>query len=59
VEWDYPFIKDMQNDGVDNVISDICMFLYRENFHVDGAFFNKTETLAEFTQLCNYEKFVV
>jgi hypothetical protein len=49
VEWDYPFIKDMQNDGVDNVISDICMFLYREIFHVDGAFFNKTETLAEFT----------
>jgi hypothetical protein len=23
VEWDYPFTKDMQNGGVDNVISDV------------------------------------
>jgi hypothetical protein len=25
-EWNYPFIKDMQKGGVDNVISDICTF---------------------------------
>jgi hypothetical protein len=33
--------------GVDNVIADICTFLRREIFHVDGAFFNKTGMLAE------------
>jgi hypothetical protein len=49
----------MQNDGVDDVISDICTFLRREIFHVDCAFFDKTRTLAEFLQLCNYERFVV
>jgi hypothetical protein len=59
VEWDYPFTKDMQKGGVGNVISDICMFLRREIFHVDGAFFNKTEMLAEFPQLYNYERFTV
>jgi hypothetical protein len=59
VEWDYPFTKDMQNGGVDNVISNICMFLRREIFHVDGAFFDKTGTLAQFSQLCNYERFTV
>jgi hypothetical protein len=59
VKWDYPFTKDMQNNGVDNVISVICMFLRCEIFHVDGAFFNKIRTLAEFSQLCNYESFVV
>jgi hypothetical protein len=48
VKWDYPFTKDMQNGGVDNVISDICMFLHHEIFHVDGAFFDKTRSLAEF-----------
>jgi hypothetical protein len=59
VEWNYPFTKDMQNGGVNNVISDICTFLCREIFHVDGAFFDKTGTLAEFPQLCNYERFTV
>jgi hypothetical protein len=49
----------MQNSGVDNVISDICSFLHREIFHVDDAFFDKTETLMEFPQLCNYERFTV
>jgi hypothetical protein len=56
VEWDYPFTKNMQNSGVDNVISNICTFLHHENFHVDGTFFNKTGTLAEFPELCNYER---
>jgi hypothetical protein len=46
VEWNYPFTKDMQNSGVNNVISDICMFLCREIFHVEGAFFNKNGMLA-------------
>jgi hypothetical protein len=41
VEWDYPFTKDMQNGGVDNVISDICTFLRRDIFHVDSIFFDK------------------
>jgi hypothetical protein len=41
VEWDYHFTKDMQNDGVDNIISDICTFLSRE-------IFDRTGTLAEF-----------
>jgi hypothetical protein len=59
VEWDYPFTKDIQNGGVDNVISDICMFLRREIFHVDDALFDKTGTLADFPQLCNYERFNV
>jgi hypothetical protein len=40
-EWDYPFTHDMQKGGVDNVISDICLFLRREIFHVDGAFFTR------------------
>jgi hypothetical protein len=55
VECDYPFTKDMQNGGVDNVISDICMFLHREVFHGDGTFFDKTGTLAEFPKLYNYQ----
>jgi hypothetical protein len=38
----------MQNGGVNNVISNICMFLHREIFHVDGAFFDKIGTLVEF-----------
>jgi hypothetical protein len=59
VEWDYPFTKDMQNGGVNNVILDICMFLHREIFHIDDAFFDKTGALVEFPQLCNYERFVV
>jgi hypothetical protein len=59
VEWNYPFTKDMQNGGVDNVISNIFTFLRREIFHVDGAFFDKIGTLAKFPQLRNYERFVV
>jgi hypothetical protein len=59
VECDYPFTKDTQNGGVNNIISDICMFLHREIFHIDGAFFDKTGTLAKFSQLCNYERFTV
>jgi hypothetical protein len=59
VECDYPFTKDMQNGGVDNVILDICMFLRCEIFHIDGVFFNKNGTLAEFPQLHTYERFVV
>jgi hypothetical protein len=59
VEWDYPFTKDMQNGGVDNVILDICIFLHREIFHAEGAFFDKNGTLVELSQLCNYERFFV
>jgi hypothetical protein len=59
VEWDYPFTKDIQNSGVDNVILDICMFLRHEIFYVDDTFFNKNGTLAEFPQLCTYERFAV
>jgi hypothetical protein len=57
VEWDYPFIKDMQKGGVDNIILNICILLCHEILHVDGTFFDKTGTLAEFPQLCNYERF--
>jgi hypothetical protein len=49
----------MQNGGVDNVMSDIYTFLRREIFHVDGTFFDKIGTLAEFPQLYNYERFTV
>jgi hypothetical protein len=49
----------MQKGGVDNVIADICTFLRRKIFHVDDAFFDKTRTLAEFSELCNYEKFAL
>jgi hypothetical protein len=58
-ELDYPFTHDMQKGVVDNVISDICTFLSREIFHVDGAFFDKTGTLAEFFQLCHDERFAL
>jgi hypothetical protein len=30
-----------------------------EIFHVDDAFFDKTGMLAEFPQLCNYERFAI
>jgi hypothetical protein len=50
---------DMPNGGVDNVISDMCMFLRREIFHVEDTFFDKNEILAEFPELCTYERFVV
>jgi hypothetical protein len=42
----------MQKSGVEHVISDICTFLRREVFHVEGRFFDKNNTLAEFSQLC-------
>jgi hypothetical protein len=47
----------MQVSGVNDVISDLCMFLRREIFHAQGDFFDKNGTLAEFSQLCNYERF--
>jgi hypothetical protein len=47
----------MQKNEVDHVISDICMFLRREIFNVQERFFDKNDTLAEFPQLCNYERF--
>jgi hypothetical protein len=58
-EWDYAFSHDMQKGGVNNVIADICTFLRHKIFHVDGAFFDKAGTLAEFPQLCNYERFAL
>jgi hypothetical protein len=53
-EWDYAFTHDIQKGEVDNIISDICRFLRREIFYVDDSFFDKTKTLAEFLQLCNF-----
>jgi hypothetical protein len=47
----------MQKNRVDHVISDMCMFLRREIFSVQGRFFDKNDTLAEFPQLYNYERF--
>jgi hypothetical protein len=45
--------------GVNDVISYLCMFLRREIFHAQGDFFDKNDTLTEFPQLCNYERFDV
>jgi hypothetical protein len=59
LEWDYPFIKDMQNGVVDIVILDSCMFLRHEIFLTEGALFNKNGMLVEFPQLCTYERSVV
>jgi hypothetical protein len=56
-EWTYLFDKDMQVSGVNDVISDLCMFLRREIFHAQGDFFDKNGTLTEFPQLYNYERF--
>jgi hypothetical protein len=58
-EWDYALTHDMQKCEVDNVIANICTFLHREIFPIDGAFFDNIGTLAEFPQLCNYERFVL
>jgi hypothetical protein len=49
--------KDMQMSGVDHIISDMCMFLRCEAFNVKGRFFNKNDTIAEFPQLCRYQRF--
>jgi hypothetical protein len=38
----------MQKNGVDHVISDMCMFLCREIFNAQGRFFDKNDILAEF-----------
>jgi hypothetical protein len=56
-ECAYFFDKDMQKSGVDHVISDMCMFLRHEIFNAQGRFFDKNGILAEFSELCNYEKF--
>jgi hypothetical protein len=58
VERDYPFTKEIQNGELDNVISDICIFLCREIFHIEGSFFNRNET-SEFPELCTYVRFSV
>jgi hypothetical protein len=47
----------MQKNGVNHVISDMCMFLRHEIFNAQGRFFDKYGTLAEFPQLCKYERF--
>jgi hypothetical protein len=47
----------MQKNRVDHVISNMCMFLHREIFNAQGILFDKNDILAEFSQLCNYEKF--
>jgi hypothetical protein len=49
-ECTYLFDKDMQKNGVDHVISEMCMFLRREIFNAQRSFFNKNGTLAEFPQ---------
>jgi hypothetical protein len=56
-ECAYLFDKDMQKNEINHVISDMCMFLRREIFNAQGRFFDKNGTLAEFPQLCNYERF--
>jgi hypothetical protein len=47
----------MQKNGVNHVISNMCMFLRHEIFNAQGRFFDKNGALAEFPQLCNYERF--
>jgi hypothetical protein len=47
----------MQKNGINHVISDICMFLRHEIFNTQERFFDKNDTLVEFPQLCNYERF--
>jgi hypothetical protein len=47
----------MQNNRVDHVISNMCIFLRREIFNAQGRLFDKNDTLVEFSQLCNYERF--
>jgi hypothetical protein len=47
----------MQVSGINDVISNLCIFLRREIFHAQEDFFDKNGTLAEFLQHCNYERF--
>jgi hypothetical protein len=47
----------MQKNKVGHVISEMCMFLHHEIFNAQGRFFDKNGTLAEFSELCNYERF--
>jgi hypothetical protein len=47
----------MQKNGINHVIFDMCLFLHREISNAQGRFFDKNGTLAEFPQLCNYERF--
>jgi hypothetical protein len=47
----------MQKNGVDHVISNMCMFLRRGIFNAQERFFDKNVTLVEFPELCNYERF--
>jgi hypothetical protein len=49
----------MQVSGVNDVISDLCMFLRREIFYAQGDFFDKNNTLTEFPQLYSYERFSI
>jgi hypothetical protein len=56
-ECAYLFDKGMQKNEVDHVISEMCMLLCREIFNAQGRFFDQNDTLAEFPQLCNYERF--
>ena len=56
-EWEYVFDNDMNKFGIDHIISDMCTFLRREVFHIDGLFFDKEGPVAEFPQLFMYERF--
>jgi hypothetical protein len=47
----------MQKNRIGHVISKMYMFLRREIFNAQGRFFDRNGTLAEFPQLCNYERF--
>jgi hypothetical protein len=47
----------MQKNGVNHVISDMCMFLRCEILNAQGRIIDENDTLAEFPQLCNYERF--
>jgi hypothetical protein len=51
------FYKDVQKSRVGHVISDMCMFLRHEVFNTEGRLFDKNDTLAEFPQLCRYQRF--
>ena len=56
-EWEYVFDNDMNKFGIDHIISDMCTFLRREVFYIDGLFFDKEGPVAEFPQLFMYERF--